>query len=339
MEEHVQAKKRAWEPLTRTLGSPRHPRRQSSTSSGAGRDAATSPSTASSPGSASAASKFHDWKDPLRQGQRAQRLVPRDRWLDRPDEKPAILDFHARPSPRRLSPAAFMMLDADVVARRARPASIACSRRRDCWPAQRPSLTKGHRLRAAPASPTSTGTSMSATSTSPARSTILCSILDGCSRFIVHWEIRENMKEADVETIMQRAREGIPASAPRIITDNGPQFIAKDFKEFIRICGMTHVKTRPTIRSATARSNAGTTIKAECIRVKRPAHRRQCATGGRAILQPRPLAQCDRLRRAADKLAGREWRIIAELSRKRGTARERRKAARGPVGAGRRHAA
>ena len=25
---------------------------------------------------------------------------------------------------------------------------------------------------------------------------------------------------------------------PRIISDNGPQFIAKDFKEFIRISGM-----------------------------------------------------------------------------------------------------
>jgi transposase InsO family protein len=32
---------------------------------------------------------------------------------------------------------------------------------------------------------------------------------------------------------------------PRIITDNGPQFIAKDFKEFIRIAGMTHVKSSP----------------------------------------------------------------------------------------------
>ena len=38
----------------------------------------------------------------------------------------------------------------------------------------------------------------------------LCSILDGYSRFIVHWEIRETMTEADVETIIQRAREQFP---------------------------------------------------------------------------------------------------------------------------------
>jgi len=53
------------------------------------------------------------------------------------------------------------------------------------------------------------------------------------------------MTEADVETIIQRAREQFPQARPRIISDNGPQFIAKDFKEFIRISGMTHVSTSP----------------------------------------------------------------------------------------------
>ena len=42
----------------------------------------------------------------------------------------------------------------------------------------------------------------------------LCSILDGYSRFIVHWEIRETMKEAEVETILQRAREQYPGEHP-----------------------------------------------------------------------------------------------------------------------------
>ncbi len=73
----------------------------------------------------------------------------------------------------------------------------------------------------------------------------LCSLLDGCSRFIVHWEIRATMKEEEVEQIIQRARERFPGVTPRIISDNGPQFVAKDFKDFIRICGMTHVKTSP----------------------------------------------------------------------------------------------
>ena len=73
----------------------------------------------------------------------------------------------------------------------------------------------------------------------------LCSVLDGYSRYIVHWEIRESMKESEIELILQRAQEKFPLASPRIISDNGPQFIAKDFKEFIRVCGMTHVRTSP----------------------------------------------------------------------------------------------
>jgi transposase InsO family protein len=53
------------------------------------------------------------------------------------------------------------------------------------------------------------------------------------------------MTEMDVEIILQRAKERFPEARPRIISDNGPQFIAKDFKEFIRISGMTHVRTSP----------------------------------------------------------------------------------------------
>ena len=73
----------------------------------------------------------------------------------------------------------------------------------------------------------------------------LCSVWDGCSRCIVHWEIREPMKAADIETILERAKEKPPQARPRIISDNGPQFIARDFKECIRVSGMTRVRPRP----------------------------------------------------------------------------------------------
>ena len=53
------------------------------------------------------------------------------------------------------------------------------------------------------------------------------------------------MKESDIEVILERAKEKYPEAKPRIISDNGPQFIARDFKEFIRISGMTHVRTSP----------------------------------------------------------------------------------------------
>jgi len=53
------------------------------------------------------------------------------------------------------------------------------------------------------------------------------------------------MTEADVEIIIEQAKEKYPMAKPRIISDNGPQFVAKDFKEYVRISGMTQVRTSP----------------------------------------------------------------------------------------------
>jgi hypothetical protein len=48
----------------------------------------------------------------------------------------------------------------------------------------------------------------------------------GYSRFLVHWDLRESMTEADIEIILERAKERYPGVRPRVISDNGPQFIA-----------------------------------------------------------------------------------------------------------------
>ena len=99
----------------------------------------------------------------------------------------------------------------------------------------------------------------------------LCSVLDGYSRFIVHWELREAMREADVEIILERAKEKYPQARPRIISDNGPQFIARDFKEFIRISGMTHVRTSPSYPQSNGKIERWhKSLKGECIRPGTP---------------------------------------------------------------------
>ena len=99
----------------------------------------------------------------------------------------------------------------------------------------------------------------------------LCSVLDGASRFIVHWEIGESMTEAQIEIILERAKEKYPAARPRIISDNGPQFIAKDFKEFIRISGMTHVRTSPYYPQSNGKIERWhKSLKGECIRPGTP---------------------------------------------------------------------
>lgn len=99
----------------------------------------------------------------------------------------------------------------------------------------------------------------------------LCSVLDGYSRSIVHWDLRESMTEAESEIIWQGAKEKYPEAKPRIISDNGPQFIARDFKEFIRISGMTHVRTSPYYPQSNGKLERWhKSLKSECIRPGTP---------------------------------------------------------------------
>ena len=99
----------------------------------------------------------------------------------------------------------------------------------------------------------------------------LCSILDGCSRYIVNWDLRESMTEGDIEIILERGKELHPEVKPRIISDNGPQLIAKDFKEFIRISGMTHVRTSPYYPQSNGKIERWhKSLKGECIRPGTP---------------------------------------------------------------------
>jgi transposase InsO family protein len=160
----------------------------------------------------------------------------------------------------------------------------------------------------------------------------LCSFLDGCSRFIVHWEIRPSMTEADVETILQRARESYPDARPRIISDNGPQFIAKDFKEFIRLCGMTHVRTSPYYPQSNGKIERWhRSIKSECIRPGVPLSlddARRLVEGYVRHYNEVRLHSAIGYVTPATKLAGQEPVIFAERARKLEAARERRQKAR-----------
>jgi transposase InsO family protein len=160
----------------------------------------------------------------------------------------------------------------------------------------------------------------------------LCSLLDGFSRYIVHWEIREQMTEADVETILQRAREAFPDARPRIISDNGPQFIARDFKEFIRLSGMTHVKTSPYYPQSNGKlERYHKTIKGTCIRVHTPlslADARTIVADFVNHYNTRRLHSAIGYVTPKDKLEGRAATILAQREAKLALARETRRAKR-----------
>jgi putative transposase len=215
-------------------------------------------------------SKFYTWQDRYGQANEHNGQVPRDFWLQ-DWEQHAILDFHDRhplDGYRRLT---FMMLDDDVVA--VSPSTV-----------YRTLKTAG-RLDHRKFSPSKKGTGFVQPLAAHDHWHVdisylnvagtfyyLTSVLDGFSRYIVHWEIRESMTEADVETILQRAAEKYPGVKPRIISDNGPQFIARDFKEFVRLMGMTHVRTSlyyPQSNGKLERWHGS--LKGECIRPAAPA--------------------------------------------------------------------
>jgi transposase InsO family protein len=156
----------------------------------------------------------------------------------------------------------------------------------------------------------------------------LCSILDGFSRYIVNWDIREAMTEADIEIILQRAKEKYPEARPRVVSDNGPQFIAKDFKEFIRISGMTHVRTSPFYPQSNGKIERWhQSLKEECIR---PGTRLSLDDALRLVQGYVDHYNNVRLNSATgyitpkDKLAGRQQEIHAERDRKLEAARKQR---------------
>lgn len=157
----------------------------------------------------------------------------------------------------------------------------------------------------------------------------LCCFLDGCSRYIVHWEIREQMTEADVEIILQRAKEKFPDARPRIISDNGPQFIARDFKDFIRISGMTHVRTSPYYPQSNGKlERFHGTIKSECIRPGVP-----LSLDDARMMVAKYIIHYNNVRlhsaigyvAPTDRLTGRDFEIFKERDRKLEQARDLRK--------------
>jgi transposase InsO family protein len=272
-------------------------------------------------------SKFYDWRRRYGKVNEHNAWIPRDFWLE-DWEKEAVINFfllHPGEGYRRLT---FMMIDADVVA--VSPSSVyrvlssgGCLRRWNPGSSKKGDGFKG------PKKPHEHWHIDISYLNIRGTFYYLCSILDGYSRYIVHWEIREAMTEADVEIILQRARERFPDEKPRIISDNGPQFIAKDFKEFIRISGMDHVKTSPYYPQSNGKIERWhQSLKRECIRPKCPLSledARRIVDGFVEHYNTERLHSAIGYITPKDKLNGREKEIFTERDRKLHEARELRK--------------
>lgn len=271
--------------------------------------------------------KFYNWKQRYGKVNEHNGQIPRDFWL-LAWEKQAIIDFHGEHPKNGCRCLAFMMLDADMVA--VSPSSV--------WRVLRGAglLQPWNRKES------KKGTGFDQPQKAHEHWHIdvsyinicgtfyyLCGVLDGFSRSIAHWEIRESMTEAEIEVILQRAKEKHPEATPRIISDNGPQFISGGFKEFIRVSGMTHVRTSPYYPQSNGKIERWhKTLKVECIRPKTPL---SLEDARRVVAEFVTEYNTVRLHSAIgyvtpkDMLEGRQAQIHAERDRKLEAAREQRR--------------
>ena len=188
-------------------------------------------------------SKYYDWRQRYGKVNEHNAWVPRDHWIT-PGERDAIVAFardRLGEGHRRL---AYMMIDAGIAAVSATTVYRILS---SAGLMHRPNRT-----------PTRKGRGF----VQPLRAHehwhidvlhlnicgtfyFLCAVLDGFSRHLLHWEIRETMTSDDVQIILQRAREAFPGQTPRMISDNGSQFIARETQQYLRTCDIQHVRTSP----------------------------------------------------------------------------------------------
>ena len=71
----------------------------------------------------------------------------------------------------------------------------------------------------------------------------LVTVLDAYSRYVVHWELLTTMTAADVRLVIQQALEQTGAT-PQVVTGNGSQFTAAEFKDLVRRFAFEHIRIR-----------------------------------------------------------------------------------------------
>ncbi len=209
--------------------------------------------------------RFHEWKRRYGTKNHHNGNIPRHHWLFQ-DEKDAIVRFYLDHQTDGYRRCAYMMIDRDIAY--CSPSTVyrvlaeAGVMRR--W--NRKISKKGNGFEQPLKAHEHWHTDISYINVG-GTFYYLISVLDGFSRYIVHAEIRESMTVVDVQLVIQKAKELYPAATPRIISDNGKQFVCRDFKELIRIHGMTHVTTSPYYPQSNGKiERFHKTIKSECIR-------------------------------------------------------------------------
>ena len=270
---------------------------------------------------------FYKWRQRYGKVNQHNSWIPRDHWLES-WEKEAIIRYcldNPGHGYRRLT---YMMLDADVVAVSASTVHRILSQAGLIGRRTPSSSSKGNGFSQPAAAHKHWHVDISFLNIGGTFYYFI-GVLDGYSRAIVHWEIRERSTTLDVELVIQRALERHPGVKPRIISDNGPQFIAKEFKQFVRANDLSHVRTSPYYPQSNGKlERFHRSLKEDC---HRPGCPLTAEDARRITARYVDFYNSERLHAAigyitpAAMLAGRAEEIFAERDRKMAAARLRRK--------------
>jgi len=269
--------------------------------------------------------RFAAWCQRYGKRNEHNRLVPRDHAI-LPDERDRILAFYEANSLEGYRRLTYLMIDADIVYVSASTTyrvlvAAGVMRRKDARPSKK---GKGF---AQPGTPHQHWHTDITYIKIKGVFHYLILVLDGYSRSIVAWGLRQQMTERDVEIVLQQAHEAFPTAKPRLISDNGSQFVSREFKHFLSIVGLTHTTTSPYYPESNGKlERCNKTIKA----FLRTQYLADYEDGRRLTADFVAYYNAERLHSAigyvapADKLAGRESIIFASRERKLQAARQAR---------------
>jgi transposase InsO family protein len=72
----------------------------------------------------------------------------------------------------------------------------------------------------------------------------LVSVLDSYSRYIVAWELALSLAAAEVVNVVHEALEARPGVKPRLVRDNGSQFVAKEWRQLVAHFELVDIATK-----------------------------------------------------------------------------------------------
>jgi transposase InsO family protein len=214
-------------------------------------------------------SRFYDWKRRFGQDNMHNGLIPKASWI-LPEERKAIIDYYLANPLNGCTRLSYMMIDEDIayvshntVYRVLKSEGLLESQN------GKPSL-KGSGFDQ-PTGPHEQWHVDISYINAGGTFYYQCTILDGFSRFAVYHELAESMTQEKIQIIVQKAKEITGADKVRLISDNGPQFKAREFKSFIKSAGMGQTFTSPYYPQSNGKIERWhKELKSSCIRVKQP---------------------------------------------------------------------